>query len=90
MVEIRRQVPGESGSQYAFEKSRLCRRCAIQLAIADIVPYLLHALLRPEHSSVLMNSVPTDVATFIDTIHCLETISEVAPASTTHFPYLYP
>lgn len=88
MVESRRQVPGESGAQYALEKARLCRRCPIQLAEADIVPYLLRGLLRPEHASVLMNPVPPDVATFIDTIRRLEAISGVVPVPTPQIQHL--
>lgn len=59
MVESRRQAPGESGAQYAFEKSRLCHRCPLQITEAEIVPYLARGNMRSEHASVLMNPVPS-------------------------------
>ena len=82
LVENRRQLPGESGAQYALEKARLCRRCPHQLAEADIVPYLVRGVLRSEHMSVLLNPIPVDVATFIDTIRRLENIGGHTPLAT--------
>ena len=75
LVENRRQLPGESGAQYALEKAQICRRCPLTLAEADMIPYLVRGLLRPEHMSVLMNPLPATVTAFVDIIRHLEAVA---------------
>ncbi|KZS05614.1 Uncharacterized protein APZ42_031149 [Daphnia magna] len=61
MVEGRKQLPNEPGSTYALEKLKLCRRRAIPLADAKLIPYLIRGLYRPEMRSVMMGNPPVSV-----------------------------
>ncbi|KAK4017340.1 hypothetical protein OUZ56_032287 [Daphnia magna] len=61
MVEGRKQLPNEPGSTYALDKLKLCRRRAIPLADAKLIPYLIRGLYRPEMRSVMMGNPPVSV-----------------------------
>ncbi|KAK4028313.1 hypothetical protein OUZ56_017593 [Daphnia magna] len=71
-VEGRRQLPGESGAQYALEKAKLCRLCPHPLTEPEIVFYLIRGIQLVEQRSALMSNPPNTIAEFIDTVQRLE------------------
>ncbi|KAI9555951.1 hypothetical protein GHT06_018493 [Daphnia sinensis] len=71
-VEGRRQLPGESGAQYALEKAKLCKLCPHPLAEPEVVFYLIRGIQLVEQRSALMSNPPATIAGFIDTIQRLE------------------
>ncbi|KZS03826.1 Histone-lysine N-methyltransferase NSD2-like protein [Daphnia magna] len=52
LVEERKQLPNETGSAYVLDKVKLCRRRAIPINDAELTPYLIRGLYRPEIRSV--------------------------------------
>ncbi|KAK4013286.1 hypothetical protein OUZ56_025520 [Daphnia magna] len=71
-IEGRRQLPGESGAQYALEKTKLCRLCPHPLKEPEVVFYLICGIQLVEQRSALMSNPPDTIANFIDTIQRLE------------------
>ncbi|KZS03674.1 Uncharacterized protein APZ42_033547 [Daphnia magna] len=71
-VEGRRQLPGESGEQYALEKAKLCRLCPHPLTEPEVVFYLIRCIQLVGQRSALMSNPPDTIADFIDTIQRLE------------------
>ncbi|KAK4030888.1 hypothetical protein OUZ56_024274 [Daphnia magna] len=88
MVEGRKQLPNEPGSTYALDKVKLCRRRAIPLSDAELIPYLIRGLYRPEMRSVMMGNPPVSVNAFLIEVRRLESISEHVsnPTSVTTMP----
>lgn len=82
MVEGRKQLANEPGSTYALDKVKLCRRRAIPLADAELIPYLIRGLYRPEMRSVMMGNPPVSVNAFLIEVRRLESISEHVPNPT--------
>ncbi|KAK4035899.1 hypothetical protein OUZ56_027978 [Daphnia magna] len=52
MVEGRKQLPDESGSTYVLDKVKLCRRRAVPLTDAELIPFLIRGLLHPGIQSI--------------------------------------
>ncbi|KZS05237.1 Uncharacterized protein APZ42_031640 [Daphnia magna] len=76
LVEGRKQLPGESGCAYALDKVKLCRRRATALTDAELTPYLIRGLYRPEMRSVMMGNPPASINAFLTEVRRLESISE--------------
>lgn len=80
MVEGRKQQIGESGVQYALDKMKICRRCPIDIPEADLIPYLIRGLNRPEHIAVFMATPPRDLTEFLATVRRLEAMGQLPQA----------
>ncbi|KZS21143.1 Uncharacterized protein APZ42_012000, partial [Daphnia magna] len=76
MVEGRKQLPDESGSTYVLDKVKLCRRRAVPLTDAELIPFLIRGLLHPGIQSVMMGNPPISVNAFLIEIRRLESISD--------------
>jgi len=85
-VESKRQLPGESGAQYAMDKVKICRLCPIVLAEQDMIPYLIRGLHRPEQAAAMMGNVPLTIELFVNRIRVLEQIGY--QSTTGSFPSL--
>ncbi|KZS20857.1 Uncharacterized protein APZ42_012348 [Daphnia magna] len=75
LVEERKQLPNETGSAYVLDKVKLCRRRAIPINDAEMTPYLIRGLYRPEIRSVLMGNPPATVNDFLVELRRLEAIT---------------
>jgi len=86
LVEGRRQAPGEPGAQYAMEKSKLCRMCPHAITEAEMIPYFIRGLQRPEQVAALLGNPPQTITAFVDTIRRLEQIGNSSTAASTTMP----
>ncbi len=75
LIEARRQLPAESGSNYVLEKLKICRQRPVPLTEPQMIPYLIRGLYNPIHQSVMMGNLPATIADFLTELRRLEVIS---------------
>lgn len=79
-------MSGESGSQYAMDKVKICRMGPIVLTELDMIPYLIRGLNRPEHAAAVMGNLPVTIEQFVTRIRLLEQIGYHGSTATTATP----
>lgn len=76
-VESRRQLPGETGTNYVLEKLKLCRMRSIPLTEPETIPYLIRGLNSTEQRTIMMGNPPQTIANFLAELRRLEAIGFV-------------
>ena len=89
MVEGRKQLPNESGSDYALAKRTMIVRRATPVTNEVMVRALIRGLCNSDHRAAMLNNEPANLAEFIDEINRLEGITK-PPLSVDEFAALMP
>ena len=86
LVESRRQLPNESGSNYTMEKLKICRRCPTVLDEAQTILHLIRGL-STQFQTIMMVNPPATVAEFLVEIRRLEAICLVPALSRSEYTF---
>ncbi len=76
MVEGRKQLPNESGGDYALAKRTLIVRRATRVTDDEMVRILIRGLYNPDHRAAMLNNLPGDLTEFMAEIARLEGITK--------------
>ena len=89
MVEGRKQLPNESGSDYALTKRTMIVRRATPVTNQEMVRALIRGLNNSDHRAAMLNNEPANLTEFIAEINRLEGITK-PPLSVDEFSALLP
>ena len=76
MVEGRKQLPNESGSDYALTKRTMIVRRATPVTNQEMVRALIRGLNNSDHRAAMLNNEPANLTEFIAEINRLEGITK--------------